>query len=303
MKQRFIRTKGLYNDFEAKYMAFCNAMDAANAAVDQYNAEALEYRAGYDEELEKAEAKLQEIILKQSEIDRKVSRLRADWAAAAMKDEDVSAIDAEIEKLMTETKILSVKRQSLEEMKISGSSEQFKKAEACSNAVADLEEAAERARVEASAAVQALLKDLRENYAGTYTLKFAFANISPDNRMDKIRSLRDDVGNVKEALDRAGEIRKKADDARRERVAFAKRLAEQERQLRISARENELINATPLRGVEVDGKIFERSYDSFAANPEYKCNGLSLRDYLEQTMPLIEADYRNGGFGPDGERY
>ena len=33
MKQRFIRTKGLYNDFEAKYMAFCNAMDAANANV------------------------------------------------------------------------------------------------------------------------------------------------------------------------------------------------------------------------------------------------------------------------------
>ena len=303
MRQRLAKTKELFAEFASKYEAYCDAMDAANAAIDQYNTEARLYRLGYNERVAKVEEKLQELMQEMGEIDKQVAKARAEWTVAALNDKDVSGFDAEIERLLTQSKVLQVKRQAIEEMKVPEDKEQLLKVKESYEAAARLERKAVEARSEAFNAAAPLVNDLDTNYSKTYSFNYALARIADDNSIEKIQELREGAANVKEAIDRAAEMRVKARKARLALMEQAKRFAETERRIRISAREKELINATHGRGdVEVDGKVFKRIDDGFSPL-EFLCDGQSLREYLEQSMPLTDEDYRNGGFRPDGERY
>lgn len=303
MRQRLAKTKELFAEFASKYEAYCDAMDAANAAIDQYNTEARLYRIGYNERVAKVEEKLQELMQEMGEIDKQVAKARAGWTEAALNDRDVSGFDAEIEKQLTRIKVLQVKRQAIEEMKVPEDKEQLLKVKESYEAADRLERKAVEARSEAFNAAAPLVNDLDTNYSKTYSFNYALARIADDNSIEKIQELREGAANVKEAIDRSAEMRVKARKARLALMEQAKRFAETERRFRISDREKELINATHGRGdVEVDGKVFKRIDDGFSPL-EFLCDGQSLREYLEQSMPLTDEDYRNGGFRPDGERY
>ena len=313
MRQKIARTKELFTEFVARYEAFCDAMDAANAAIEQYNTEARIYMAAYNENVEKIEGKLKELSQEMKEIDKKVIKARTGWTEAALNDGDVTEFDAEIEKQLMQIKVLQIKQKALENMKVPEDAEQLMKVKKCHEAAKKLGDAAIEARSEARSAVEPLLRDLEENYGRIYSINCNFASIDTYCSMEEIDKLMEDAATMKEAIEHAAEIRSAAAKARNELMQQAKRFAEIERQARIKEREKELINTEAdleyLNGnivggtLVVDGETFIRNGGKYSS-PEWKTAGsLLLHDYLDKTMPLSEEDYRNGGFRTDGERY
>lgn len=299
MKERIVRTKELYTAFEHKFIAFCNEMDSANLAISRYLTAAAKYKKDYSDDLGKASVKLRELEQEEAKKQEEKKKLRDEWSHAALNDLDVDGIEARIDSVLTDERIIKLKKQAIEEQKLTGDMNQTKALEDMSEEVSRMKEKALSAKNEATAAALALLENLGKSY-GAYDLRTDFTVIGHENELEYLVGLRS--SNIRDALARERKNMAQEATIKKQLMEQARRFAEEERQVRINRRENELIQNRKGDMVTIEGKAFKLiTYPM--GKKEYRCDGLLLRDYLEKTMPLTEADYKAGGFRPDGERY
>lgn len=294
--------KNAFVNFENAVNELQNAAGAVDSITVSYREAAEAYKANYLQEIEKAVDIRMRLYKDRDLMHKQLRRLQADWSAAAMEDlnERASEIDNEIERVNMEIRKQEIKIKAIEEMKIEADPSCWQEAKALHEKSLKAWEGFQTANGAAKEAARNLEKAVQ-----TVNLRFYPAESVPVAlKIEKLETLKANK-TVQEYT-----AQKQAEEQKREEMDKtlrdqATRFAELERQIRVTAREKELINSRTGKTVTVDGKEFAAVQPYPHENYfEYKAaDGQQLRDYLDQTMPLTEADYRNGGFKPDGSKY